>query len=88
MRATLLFILLFVLSNAHAQLDPVQWSYQAEKVSEDEYDIIFTARIDKGWSVYSPHLEGGGPIPTAFEFYDDITTIGKTRESRQSKRSI
>ena len=72
MRFALSFILLFAFTSVFAQLEPVKWSFQAERVSETEYDIIFTAKIDKGWSVYSPYLESDqGPIPTTFQFYNN-----------------
>lgn len=87
MRVALLFICLLAFFSASAQLEPVKWSFDVEKVSETEYDIIFTAKIDKGWSVYSPYLESNeGPIPTTFEFYnDDLQAIGKAREEGNRK---
>ena len=80
-------VLLFFVTFGYAQLEPVKWTFDAEKVSETEYDIIFTARIDKGWSVYSPHLESNdGPIPTSFEFYNaDLEAIGKAKEEGNRK---
>lgn len=90
MRITVLFFLLFALNLGHAQLEPVRWSFDAEKVSDTEYDIIFTARIDKGWAVYSPHLESNdGPIPTSFEFYNnDLKAIGKAKEEGNRKETF
>lgn len=72
MRVVLLLICFFSYFSAAAQLEPVKWSFDVEKVSDTEYDIIFTANIDKGWSVYSPYLESDEvPIPTTFEFYNN-----------------
>lgn len=90
MRVTLLFILMLVANAVLAQLEPVRWSFEAEKVSETEYDIIFTAKIDKGWSVYSPYLESDeGPIPTTFEFYNnDLRAIGKAKEEGNRKETF
>ena len=87
MRVALLFILSFAFNFAFAQLEPVQWTFDVEKVNEQEYDIIFTAKIDKGWSVYSPHLESDeGPVPTTFEFYNnDLKAVGKAREEGNRK---
>ncbi len=63
-------------------LTPVKWSAQIKKISATEYDIIYTANIDKGWYIYSQFLEGDGPEPTAFEFQENANyqLIGKTKE--------
>jgi hypothetical protein len=87
MRVALFLICFFSYFAATAQLEPVKWSFDVEKVSDTEYDIIFTAKIDKGWSVYSPYLESNqGPIPTTFEFYNnDLQAVGKAREEGNRK---
>ena len=91
MRSVLLLFFLFTFSmTSYAQLEPVKWSFKAEKVSDGEYDIIFTASIDKGWSVYSPLMEAeDGPIPTTFEFYNnDLEAVGKAREAGNRKETF
>jgi len=90
MRVVALFILFFAFNTSYAQLEPVQWSFDVEKVSDTEYDVIFTAKIDKGWSVYSPHLESEeGPVPTTFEFYNnDLEAIGIAREEGNRKETF
>ena len=88
MRSVLLLFFLFTFAlTSFAQLEPVKWSFKAEKVSDGEYDIIFTASIDKGWSVYSPLMDAeNGPIPTTFEFYNnDLKAVGKARETGNRK---
>ena len=67
--------------------EPVTWTFEAEKISETEYDIVFTADIDRGWSVYSQHLGAGGPIPTSFEFDEsgNLQLVGKASEIGQKK---
>jgi len=87
--ATLLFMCISGI--AFGQLTPVKWSFEAEKVNEKEYDIIITANIESGWSVYSQYLESqNGPIATSFQFYNDrdIHLIGKTDESGFKKESF
>lgn len=84
------FFSLLVVQSAFAQLDPVKWSFEAEKVNDVEYNIIITADIENGWSVYSQFLESqDGPIATSFEFYNDqdIRLIGKTDEAGHKKES-
>ena len=55
-KRTLLTIatLFLVTSFAFGQLtDPVSWSFKTKKVSADEFELIFNARIDDGWHLYS-----------------------------------
>lgn len=49
-------------------LEPVKWSFSQEKVSDNTYQLKFTAHIDPGWSIYGLDIPPGGPIPTGFEF--------------------
>lgn len=57
------------ISSAIGQMfDPVKWSFKAERVSESEAELTFTANIEAGWHLYSQHLDDGGPIPTSFTF--------------------
>ncbi len=64
-------------------LKPVAWSYSSETISEKEANIVITAKIDKGWHIYSQYIDEGGPIPTSFTFAKsaDYELIGKTSES-------
>ncbi len=61
----LLFLAYF--TKVDAQTNPVNWSYEVVKVSDLEYELVFTATIDEGWYVYSQFLEDGGPIPTSIQ---------------------
>jgi len=88
MRLTLLFVLtIFGFNLLTAQMEePVTWTFTSEKVSETEYNIIFTADIDRGWSVYSQFLGQGGPIPTSFEFdKNNLQLLGDASENGQKK---
>lgn len=51
-------------------LEPVKWEMSSEAIGEDEYNLIFTAKIDAGWSIYSQFTDDGGPVPTSFNFDD------------------
>ncbi len=84
----LLSALLFGVHQLSSQiLEPVKWSTRYEKVSDNEYDLIFTADIDEGWVIYSQNIEEGGPIPTAFYFdeSDHYERVGKVEESGHIK---
>lgn len=68
------FLLVLLLSDffsANAQIiNPVNWSFSQKKVSDNTYDLMFTAEIDPGWSIYGLNIPDGGPIATGFEFND------------------
>ncbi len=79
------FILFSLLSFfAQAQLlDPVKWSVDQKQLSGNEFEIILTAKIDKGWHVFSQTLpETATPLPTeiTFDKSSEYKLIGKTTE--------
>ena len=65
-----LFIVILVLFSAlgsQAQLNPVTWSFSANKVSDKMYEIHMKATIQNGWHLYSQKQpEDAIAIPTAF----------------------
>jgi len=77
----LVLAMLLISVFAQAQiLEPVKWSFSKEKVSENVYDLVFTATADAGWSIYGQDIPGGGPVPTSFVFEkgSGYKLIGKT----------
>jgi len=68
-------------------LEPVKWNFTHKKIADLEYQLIFTATIDKGWAIYSQFLGDEGPIPTTFTFNNDTNfeRIGDTEESDINK---
>ncbi|WP_028898234.1 protein-disulfide reductase DsbD [Prevotella sp. HUN102] len=61
MKFKFLFALLMLFNlTALAQM-PVHFSVKENQVSPTEVDVIFTAKIDAGWHVYSPNLGADGP---------------------------
>ncbi|MEY4926845.1 MAG: hypothetical protein RI894_1281 [Bacteroidota bacterium] len=81
-----------LLTNAYAQIeDPlkiVKWSAEAKAAGAGEYDIVFTATIEKGWYTYSQTLEKGGPIPTLITLKkgQGAELVGKAREQSDHKK--
>ncbi|MCF8247508.1 MAG: hypothetical protein K9J37_20965 [Saprospiraceae bacterium] len=66
---------IFAAFAATAQQSPVKWSYEAKKVADGTYDLVFTANIQDSWYVYSQYLESDdGPIRTAIG-YDENTAV-------------
>ncbi len=86
---TIFALLLFIGLN-HAQiLTPVKWSFESKKISDSEYDLIATAKLDRGWFIYSQFLTGDGPVPTALTFKPtpQYQLIGKAAEVSDHKKS-
>lgn len=83
---TIIFLLLscFTLNVASGQIKtPVKWSFDKKQVSDTEFDIIFKAKIDDGWHVYSQFLESDeGPVATSFNFEEikGYEIVGKAKE--------
>lgn len=69
---------------ANAQIhDPVKWSTAVQKKSANEYLLITTAKVDKGWHIYSQNIPAGGPISTYFDYSKSgVKLIGKTQEPK------
>ena len=61
----------------HAQ-SPVNFTVQQKQVSPTEVDVVFTAKIDKGWHVYSTNLPEGGPQSAVLhtEVAEGVTPMG------------
>ena len=74
----ILFTLLFSLT-AMAQQNPVHFSVQQKQVSPTEVEVIFTAKIDQGWHVYSTNLPADGPTSASLHVdkAEGLTPVGK-----------
>ena len=60
-----LFGLLFAFNfTINAQSDnPINWTTSVKKISETEYDLIFSTDIEMGWHVYSQYSDKNGALP-------------------------
>ena len=79
------FTLLLSFFGAQAQVfEPVKWNQSVTKISDDIYQLTYTATIDKGWHLYAQYLESDeGPLATEFTFLEqegNYELIGKTEE--------
>lgn len=74
-----IFFTLFASSQIY---DPVTWDFSYEKKGDNQYELIFIARIDENSHIYSMDIPDGGPIPTSFSFdtIPGFVLIGKTYE--------
>lgn len=87
----LLFSLLLFSSTAFSQiLEPVKWSFDANQLSAGEYELVYTATVDKGWTIYSQFTSDDGPVPTSINYdtKDGFELIGKAEESGHQKKGL
>lgn len=80
----LLLVLAFQLSGVFGQKQYVKWSFSLKKISTDEYLMLFKAKIEPTWHLYSQIETPDGPLPTYFEFEKskDFKLIGKVIEPK------
>jgi hypothetical protein len=63
-------------------IKPVKWSWKAERIKGNEYNLVLTAIIDKNWHIFSQVQQPGGAMPVTFEFEKNpaIAFVGKVTE--------
>lgn len=71
--------------------DPVKWEFDYKAVSDTEFDLIFKAKMEPQWAIYSQYLDNDdGPIPTSFQ-YDQgghFKLVGKCAETGYKKEGF
>ena len=77
----ILFVFMSVLVSAQI-FDPVEWEFSQKKLSENEIELQFKAKIEDHWHLYSQHISDDGPVPTEFTFttIDGYELIEETTE--------
>ena len=84
-------LMLTIVTSSYSQIfKPVKWSFSQEKISDKESYLVFTAKIDKGWTIYSQFTADDGPIPTTITFEEStgIELVGKASESGKKKEGM
>ena len=85
----LITLLFFIISfTGFSQiLNPVKWEFGSEKISDTEYNLVFVAKIETHWALYSQFVEEGGPLPTIFSFESgpNFDLIENVTESESNK---
>ena len=79
---------IFSIGVLSAQDNPVHWSFSTKKVSDCEYDLVFKAKIDEPWHLYSLNRAGDeGPNPTVFTFKKNTgyELVGKVKQEKPLK---
>ncbi len=87
MKVIINIFFVMVFSWTHAQ-EPVQWSSSINKISEAQYELIFTAKIEKDWHLYSQYNPEGASLPIEFDsdqLGKDFSLVGKAKESQTHK---
>ena len=79
-------ILLINIFCAQAQIvDPIKWSFKVEQKNADEATLLFTAKMDEHWHVFSQFHTGDFGLPTVFDIKDNkkyYKLIGKVTEPK------
>ena len=99
MKKTLLLLpILFLASLLNGQVEtPVTWSFEAEAVGNNEYDLVFKAKISEGWKTYSPFQSYGddvmGPVPTGIYFdegshFEVVGTLTESNNRKEAKEPL
>ena len=85
----LLFLLLFSISiNSQTADNPIVWESSIHKISETEYDVVFTAKLLQEWHLYSQYNPENASQPleiTVPEGKTGYKLIGKAQESKTDK---
>ena len=69
----------------------ISWDYSHEQISENEVELIFFAKIDKTWKLYSQFkydstlLEAPLPLEFHFDASDSYELLGETKENTPSE---
>lgn len=78
---SLIFLLLLSVTASAQIFEPRHWSFRAEHIKGDEYNLVFTMAIDKPWHGYSQHADGPFPTSISIDKNPDIELIGEATES-------
>ena len=85
-----LFFALVAFVSTQAQiLDPSKWTSRTEKISGNEFNLIFEGTIEDGWHIYSQWTPDGGPLPmevTIKNAKNNFQLVGKAQESKTKKQ--
>jgi len=59
MKKIIIVILMLTFAwSAQSQIyNPVSWSFDSKHLSGDKFELVYTANVDDGWTIYSQYLE-------------------------------
>ena len=81
---TLVLLTTITFSSFAQIIHPVKWSATGKRISKDEGEVIFSAKIEKGWHTFSQNIKDGGPVATTITLdkSKDYVGIGKAIEQK------
>jgi thiol:disulfide interchange protein DsbD len=85
---TLLFISTFAVFSQADFKEPVTWETHAEKINDKEYFLVFKAKIEDKWHLYSQYNPEGASLPIEFDSEQKgklFDFVGKAEESETHK---
>ncbi len=87
---TSLFVFILGILALRAQVeDPAKWTFSAQGLGNNQYELIFKATLDPGWTVYSMYTPEGGPLATTLTLEgvgQGIDVEGKAVENEPHKK--
>ena len=85
------------ISNTQAQIiadamgevaqEPTEWTYEVKKLDRNEYELVFHAKLKKGWHIFSQNPGDSSLIAPTFSF-DDNTAIRRLGELKEKGKLI
>ncbi|WP_334056064.1 protein-disulfide reductase DsbD family protein [Polaribacter sp. P097] len=86
---TLFIFLTVFLAKAQTESDPIKIEASINKISETEYDVIFNAKLFKGWYLYSQYNPEDASLPLEVSIPEGATgykLIGNPKEEDTFKK--
>ncbi|MGM0377504.1 MAG: cytochrome c biogenesis protein CcdA, partial [Bacteroidota bacterium] len=83
LKLSFLFAFLAGLISLNGQvLEPVEWEFSVNEISDTQVEVIAEATIDEGWHLYGADLPEGGPVSTSLNLIDsdDYSAGGSVRQ--------
>jgi len=72
----LAFAVFFSFGNVQAQLKPVTWDFNLQKIDAENAYVVMTATVQKGWKLY-------GSFPFSTDVTDEVQTITIKNNNKQ-----
>ena len=70
-------------------LNPVTWNITTRSLGNDEYELIYTAKAEDPWTVYSQFTSDDGPVPTSVTYETEgVEQLGKGTEAGHMKKGF
>ena len=86
---TVFFFLFTFMLSAQQEMNPEQWQFDINQVGEKEYELIFKAKLEKGWVIYSKDTAEGGPIPASVSYTSkNVKPVGELKETGDRKQAL